>query len=133
MTLDERRLLRLFRALPASRREGLLDYAEYLLGKARLPGEAADPHTPLDIPRPARENVVKAIKRLTATYPMLDRGKLLHDTSALMTQHLVHGRQATEIIDELEVVFRRHYETHLASRNQAETAAPTEHPGEGQG
>lgn len=115
MTADERRLLRLFRALPESRRQGLLDYGEYLLGKDRLPDEAADTHTPLDIPRPQQENVVKAIKRLTATYPMLDRGKLLHDTSALMTQHMIHGRQAAEVIDELELVFRRHYETHLAS------------------
>jgi hypothetical protein len=118
MTADERRLLRLYRALPDSRREGLLDYAEYLLGKGPQADAQTDGHLPLDIPRPTQENVVKAIKRLTATYPMLERGKLLHDTSALMTQHLVHGREASQIIDELEAVFRRHYETHLATRNQ---------------
>lgn len=121
MTADERRLLRLFRALPESRREGLLDYAEFLANKEKAAAETPD--APLDIPRPAQENVVKAIKRLTATYPMLDRGKLLHDTSALMTQHLVHGREAKEVIDELETVFQRHYQTHVEQRGSGEGLA----------
>jgi 2-polyprenyl-6-hydroxyphenyl methylase / 3-demethylubiquinone-9 3-methyltransferase len=64
------------------------------------------------MPRPAVESVVKAIKRLMATYPMLARDKLLNDTSALMTQHVVHKRPAVEIIDELEassgVITRQH-------------------------
>jgi len=27
-----------------------------------------------------------------------------------MTQHVIHGRSAVEVIDELEILFRRHYE-----------------------
>ncbi|HRH79984.1 MAG TPA: hypothetical protein PLW81_02955 [Thiobacillaceae bacterium] len=133
MTADERRLLRLFRALPETRRAGLLDYAEFLLARDRGSADSENIDTPLDIPRPARENVVKAIKRLTATYPMLDRGKLLHDTSALMTQHLVHGRSAGEVIDELEGVFRSHYEAHLQTRVPAEPLAPIRPAGENDG
>jgi hypothetical protein len=108
MTADERRLLRLFRALPETRREGLLDYAEFLLARG-VP--EADPValTPLDIARPAQESVVKAIKRLRETYPMLDRAKLIHEISALMSQHLVHGRGATDVIDDLEALFQTHY------------------------
>lgn len=109
MTPEERRLLRAFRALPASRQEGLLDYADYLVERAN-PEEDAVPTQPLDIPRPEKESVVKAIKRLRQTYPMIDRAKILHETSGLMTQHLVHGKTAPEVIDELESLFRRHYE-----------------------
>ncbi len=112
MTADERRLLRLFRAMSPERRVGLLDYADFLLAREQ-PEAASTPSRPLDIPRPERESVVKAIKRLRATYPMLDRAKLLHETSALMTQHLVHGRPAAEIIDELEQLFRQHYQAQL--------------------
>lgn len=108
----ERRLLRAFRALSESRQAGLLDYAEFLLGREAEPDAQAIPQQPLDLPRPEKETVVKAIKRLMGTYPMLDRGKLLHETSALMAQHAVHKRPAAEVIDELEGVFSRHYEQH---------------------
>jgi hypothetical protein len=55
---------------------------------------------------------VKAIKRLMATYPMLDRDKLLHETSGHMTRHVIHGKPAAEVIDELEAMFAQHYERH---------------------
>jgi hypothetical protein len=109
MTADERRLLRAFRALGEARRQSLLDYAEFLIGR-ELPAAAELPIEPLDIPRPEKESVVKAVKRLRETYPMVDRAKILNDTSLLMTQHLVHGRAADEVIDDLEIMFRRHYE-----------------------
>ena len=41
---------------------------------------------------------------------MLDRSRMLNETSSLMTQHVIHGRAAGEVIDELEQLFRRHYE-----------------------
>jgi hypothetical protein len=114
MTADERRLLRLYRALSPSRQEGLFDYAEFLL--ARVQPELPEiPSEPLAIPRPEKESVVKAIKRLRETYPMLDRARILHETSGLMTQHLVHGKSAPEVIDELEALFRRHFETQQAA------------------
>jgi len=110
MTADERHLLRLYRALSPSRREGLFDYGEFLLARVQ-PDAPEVPSEPLDIPRPAQESVVKAIKRLRETYPMLDRAKILNETSALMTQHLVHGKPAPTVIDELETLFRHHFET----------------------
>jgi len=109
MTADERRLLRLFRALSASRQVGLLDYAEFLLARV-VPEPEPVAQTPLEIARPAQESVVKAIKRLRETYPMLDRAKLIHETSALMSQHLVQGRKAAEVIDDLEALFARHFQ-----------------------
>lgn len=110
MTAEERRLLHLFRALSEGKRAGLLDYAEFLL--ARAPTEAAPvSQMPQDIARPAQESVVKAIKRLRATYPMLDRAKLIHETSALMSQHLMQGRAASEVINDLEALFQTHYQS----------------------
>lgn len=110
MTAEERRLLRLFRGLPAAQRAGLLDYAEYLASRA-APLEDDKPKQPLPIPRPAEESVVKAIRRLRQTYPMLDANRLLHETSSLMAQHVMHKRPAAEVIDELEALFRRHYDS----------------------
>lgn len=116
MTAEERRLLRLFRALADTQRQGLLDYAEFLLSRG-APPERVVPQAPLDIPRPEKESVVKAIQRLRQTYPMVDRAKILHDTSHYMTQHLVHGKPAAEVIDELEGLFRRYYEDQLKARS----------------
>ena len=109
MTADERRLLRLFRALSEARQAGLLDYAEFLLARV-VPEPEPVPQTPLEIVRPSQESVIKAIKRLRETYPMLDRAKLIHEISALMSQHLVQGRSAPEVINELEALFLRHYQ-----------------------
>ncbi|TCS70569.1 hypothetical protein EDC61_11536 [Sulfuritortus calidifontis] len=112
MTQDERRLLRLFRSLSESQRTSLVDFAEFLTSRASEGAAPSQPQTPLDIPRPTEESLIQAIKRLKATYPMLAGDKLLHETSALVTQHILHKRPAAEVIDELEAMFRRQYENH---------------------
>jgi hypothetical protein len=104
---SRKRLLEILDALPEAQETALLEYAEFLAQRHGGPREIT---APLEIPRPAKESVVKAIQRLGATYPMVDRGKILNETSVLMTQHVIHGRAATEVIDELEILFRRHYE-----------------------
>ena len=113
----EKRLAEIVQRLPAAQAEALLEFAEFLLqrhGGADPIGmpmsRTAEIPAPLDIPRPAEESVVKAVKRLRATYPMLDARKLLNETSALMTQHVMQGREKTEVIEELEILFRLHYE-----------------------
>lgn len=120
MAPDEKRLLKHYRALSDSGRTSLHDFAEFL--SARDIGRAAEiSETPLDLPRPAQESVVRAIKRLMATYPMLARDRLLHDTSALMTRHVIHKHPAVEVIDELEALFKRYYEQHLLAKNEPPT------------
>lgn len=115
MSSDEKRLLKLFRALSDSARTSLLDYAGFLASRDDGPIMAV-PETPLDMPRPAEESVVKAIKRLMATYPMLERDKLLHETSGLVTRHVMHKHPAAEVIDELELLFKRHYDLHAQEK-----------------
>lgn len=110
---DQQRLLALYRGLAPDARKTLLRFAEFLAREAAAPPTDVEqpPAQPLDIPRPANESVIAAIRRLTATFPMLQRDALLHEASALMTAHVMHGRAAEDVIDELEIVFRRHYES----------------------
>jgi hypothetical protein len=58
-----------------------------------------------------------AIRRLTRTYPMLDRRKLMGQTSQLMAEHALQGRAVVEVIEELELLFARHY--HDAVRHES--------------
>jgi hypothetical protein len=119
-TQQQKRLFQLFSALSASERETVLLFAEFL--KARRGQEIPSilPH-PRPLPRPPEESVVAAIKRLTASYPMLDRSTMLNDTSALMAQHVLQGRAASEIIDALEQVFCARYERLKAKSSQSES------------
>ncbi len=114
---EQRRLLSFYDALNAQDRETLLAFAEFLNGRQTVTDEAlADTSAvqqPKSIERPAKESVVKAIKRLSETYHMLEREHLLDQTSSLMMAHVLQGRDAVTVIDELEVVFSEHYERYL--------------------
>jgi len=107
----EKRLLAAARELGESERETLIGFAEYL-GQRGEQEERPTPE-PVDIPRPEKETVVKAIRRLSATYPMLEKAKMLDETSSLMAEHTLQGREADSVIDELETIFYRHYERHV--------------------
>jgi hypothetical protein len=115
---SEKRLLALLRRLPPEQLEHLLDYAEFLSQRHGLPEEIPEPiHTP----RPREETVVQAVKRLCVSYPMVDRSVLFNETSILMAQHTMEGRAALEIIDELELLFSRHYQVLVDLRKQADS------------
>ena len=116
---DQQRLLKLFGQLSSGDRGQLLAFAEFLIYRAQSDPKSQESvssdkaQAPLDIPRPESESVIAAIRRLTETFPMLDKDSLLNETSALMTAHVMQGRTAVEVIDELEVIFRRHYQRQL--------------------
>ncbi|MCB1772109.1 MAG: Crp/Fnr family transcriptional regulator [Gammaproteobacteria bacterium] len=117
----EQRLLKLYRSLADEDRRGLVAFAEFLNQRGERAGddtgESKIPAEPLEIPRPDAETVISAIRRLVATYPMLNRDELLHDTSELMTAHVLQGRAADTVIDELEVVFRRKFDSVESGRS----------------
>lgn len=106
-----RKLLAVARSLSPADQQTLLRFAQFLqqdtAESVASPPVIPDPEP---IPRPAEESVIKAMRRLSKTYPMLNRGPLLNETSALMAQHVMQGRSAVEVIDELEEVFARHYQ-----------------------
>jgi len=103
----ERRLREILASLPEAQVTALMEYAEFLATRY-TPTELVT--EPLTIPRPEKESVIKAIQRLGATYPMVDRGALFNEASTLMTQHIIHGKDAVEVIDQLEMLFRQHFE-----------------------
>ena len=107
---DEKRLRELFRRLNERDQETLLRFADFLVSSAIADNPMTEFPEPEPIARPEQESVVKAIKRLTATYPMINKDKLLHQTSDLMAAHLINGRSAVDVIDELEQMFIKHYE-----------------------
>lgn len=107
---SEKKLLRLFGGLSAEQQDTVLAFVEFLAARNPAPA-AVVPQTPQPIPRPAEESVVKAIKRLRETYPMLNPDKLLHETSGLMMRHVMNGKPAAEVIDALEALFAGHYQS----------------------
>jgi hypothetical protein len=103
--------------LPEEELRTLLQFSEFLL--AQVPdAEAADAPLPepKPLPRPAEESVIRAMRRLSETYFMLDRGPLLNETSALMAQHVMQGRKAAEVIDDLEAAFLAQYQRVRSSK-----------------
>lgn len=114
MTPEEKKLLERFRKLPASQQQTILDFSKFLasqsIGTSGNTSVAAIIPEPKHLPRPQQESVVKAVRRLTQTYFMLDHGKLLHETSNFMTQHIMQGKPAEVVIEELEVMFAQHYQ-----------------------
>jgi hypothetical protein len=103
---QQQELLRLFRRLDERARNSLLDFARYLAAR-ETPDAAQDasPAEPLGLPRPEEETVVAAMRRLSRNYPMLNKDELLHQAAALMNAHVMQGRPAVEVIDELEALF----------------------------
>lgn len=111
----EKRLTKIFAQLSEAERKTLLDFAEFLASRSEP--VAPDSLELNPIPRPADESVVAALKRLRETYHMLDHSKMLNEASALMAQHLMQGRPAVEVIDELEEIFRRDFDKFLEQVN----------------
>ncbi|NOX91787.1 MAG: Crp/Fnr family transcriptional regulator [Gammaproteobacteria bacterium] len=109
MSPAEKKLLLVFKKLAAAEQENLQAYGEFLLARHRekSPQPVLEPQL---IPRGENESVVAAIKRLSASYSMLDKPQLLNESSVLMTQHVMQGRAIDEVIDELETLFARFYQ-----------------------
>lgn len=112
---DDKRLGQVFGALSPEDKKTLLAFAEFLLSRAGAPADAGEqgPLEPGRIDPKPGETVVAAIKRLSQSYPMLDRGKMLNDTSTLMSAHVLRGRPREVVIQELEALFQRCYENYL--------------------
>ena len=100
-------LIDLYEAMDDSRRKSLSDFADFLYAQAEPLSKEIQP--PDDVPRPEQETVVGAIKRLKATYHMVGSMSVFSEASALMTDHMVKGRDVAEVIDEMEALFEDAY------------------------
>ena len=106
---SDRKLLELFGKLAPDQQDRLIEFAELLVADA--PAGAGDPRV---VPGPAEETVTMAIRRLSRSYSMLDRRRLMGEASRLMAQHALEGRATDEVIAELETVFAQHFQRHKA-------------------
>lgn len=124
MTEQEQSLLDIFRKLSEHDAHSLMRFAEFLAGYEATAAnivEKEDTTTsaedvtdempkPEAIERPEQEKVVDALKRLSATYPMLDKKELLDKASELVAQHVMFGKPAPQVIDEIEEMFKQAYD-----------------------
>ncbi len=114
----ERQLIKLYQSLNETDQNTLFAFAEFLNAKASTHNDTEQASNnepvvssvPLNIPRPDDESVIKAIKRLTSNYPMVDKESILHPISGHMTSHIMQGKPAQKVIDELEALFLKEYE-----------------------
>ncbi len=65
---------------------------------------------PEKIERPEDETVVAALKRMSATYPMLEKTALLNKASELVAQHVMFGKPAVVVIKDIETMFAEVYD-----------------------
>jgi len=108
MKRDAKALADLFNALDSAQQQSLFDYAEFLRSKAATGKQEIT--EPVDVPRPEDETVVGAIKRMKQSYPMIDSMEVFAIASNLMTDHMVKGREAEEVINEIEALFENTYQ-----------------------
>lgn len=130
MTQQEQTLLDLFKQLNEQDAHSLLRFAEFLalredVAEAVVVSETQAVETvsvtipqPEDIERPEQERVVDALKRLAATYPMLEKKSLLDKASELVAQHVMFGKPAKQVIDETEAIFAAAYQKFVAEFKQ---------------
>lgn len=121
---SETELLKVFAGLDAQNQASLLSYARFLQAEqgplADNEAQLQHPLSPEPIERPPEESVVAAIRRLSKTYFMLNKDELLHSASGLMSAHVLQGRPAQEVIDELESLFSNAYADYQASHQKTE-------------
>ena len=131
MTDQQQALLDFYQDLSAQDQYSLLRYAEFLATGAiisepvgssalpvddnavsaveSLPSRAIIPK-PEKIKAPAEERVVEALKRMSATYPMLEKNKLLNKASELVAQHIMFSKPAVIVIKDIEAMFAEAYD-----------------------
>ena len=101
-------LIDLYESMDDERKLSLCDFADFLYAKAG-PVSKEIP-APEDVTRPQEETVVGAVKRLKIKYHMVESMSVFSAASALMTDHMVKGRDVIEVIDEMEILFEEAYD-----------------------
>jgi len=114
-------LIDLYESMDDERKRSLCDFADFLYAKAD-PISKEIP-APEDVPRPEKETVVGAVKRLKAKYHMVESMSVFSAASALMTDHMVKGRDVVEVIDEMEVLFEEAYDKLLQGSGMLDGSA----------
>ena len=114
------RLSALYQSLSSEDQQTLMAFAEFLKqqSSSKKESEPQQLQLPGNMERPQQESVVAAIRRLSSCYPMLEKETLLHETSDLMSSHILKGRAAAEVIDDLEELFSTRYDAYRKQLEQ---------------
>ena len=117
LSKSERKLCKVYKNLNENDRETLMAFAVFLNQRDMVSEDVVEIglQKPLDIVPAEKESVVKGIKRLKASYHMIENDDLLHEVSALMTEHVMQGVAAAEVIAKVEAVFLKYYEDYKQS------------------
>ena len=100
-------LIDIFESIDDERKLSLCDFADFLYAKGGLVSKEIP--APEEVLRPQEETVVGAVKRLKGKYHMIESMTVFSAASTLMTDHMVKGRDLTEVIDEMEILFEQAY------------------------
>lgn len=103
-------------ALPDDALLTLIEFSQFLASRHPAEQQADQVYNPL--PRPEAESVIAAIKRLSKSYPMLDKTALFDQTSAVMSAHILQDVSKAESVDKLERIFREKYDVFLNASGQ---------------
>lgn len=109
---EERKLCEIYKQLSEADKYTLMSFASFLNKQEFINDESIETSVRfevLNIPRPEKESVIKAIRRLTKTYPMIDKDSIFERISSLMTEHIMNGRSASSVIDDLEKLFNQQF------------------------
>jgi hypothetical protein len=110
----ERKLCKFYKGLRKGERETLLSFAEFLNTKQTASNKAKKTEAVLQHPilsiAEENESVVKGIKRLKSSYFMIDDEDLLQQVSSLMSEHIMKGVSAQDVILKIEAVFEQFYQ-----------------------
>ena len=115
-------LIDLYEAMDDERKVSLCDFADFLYAQAD-PINKEIPQ-PEEIQRPEKETVVGAVKRLKATYHMIESMTVFSAASELMTDHMVKGRDVVEVINEMEILFEQSYDKLLQDKKATDNDEP---------
>ena len=110
MNAIEKKLLHLYRELPDDDQHALIRFANFLFENQKENSVEVKLVEPVFKAPRINETVVGALKRLSASYPMLDKAKMLDQTSMLMSDHLLRGKKKEVVIQEFEVLFDEQYQ-----------------------
>lgn len=107
----EAKLLKNFRQLDDARQQACLDYVMFLTSQQNKENTPVL-QQPIESPKAENETVIGAIKRLSDSYPMLERDKMLEPVNQLMNEHLLHGKDTLSVIEQIELLFKQQYEVY---------------------
>ena len=103
----------LMSSLGINHQQAIVDYATFMVQQYKIQTPLEAGLKPKAIARHEQETVIGAINRLKKTYYMIDSYTLLDETSSLMGQHILRGREASAVINELQSIFQVKYEKYL--------------------